>query len=245
MKLKPLKPLPALSLAILLCAVAAPAQASFSITYTPLKSAPLQEIAPVAVASASPVEIKPSDARVAPPEALSEGEQYVKERPSRVLAESLAVKRGTNATYNKAETLANAVEQAKASDAKVIGPKPALAAKQESAHESHEKAVKAKAELQPDETFHSPPPVRSWIVSPSDGTMRVVLSRWANTAGWQLVWDANVDVPLSVSADFQGEFRDAVKALFHSLTAADVNLNAMLYNGNRVLRVTEIGRRSQ
>lgn len=85
----------------------------------------------------------------------------------------------------------------------------------------------------------------SWIVSPSDGTLRHALSKWAAQAGWQLVWDASVDVPVTVSASFDGDFRHAVKALFSSLSAADVNLSGIMYTGNRVLRVTETGQRAQ
>ncbi|RDU98742.1 toxin co-regulated pilus biosynthesis Q family protein [Trinickia dinghuensis] len=89
------------------------------------------------------------------------------------------------------------------------------------------------------------PPTESWIVSPSDSTLRHALAKWATQAGWQLVWDASVDVPVTVSATFDGDFRSAVKALFSSLSAADVNLSALMYTGNHVLRVTETGQRAQ
>jgi len=88
-------------------------------------------------------------------------------------------------------------------------------------------------------------PAESWIVSPADATLRHVLAKWTARAGWQLVWEAPVDVPVTVSASFDGDFRSAVKGLFSSLSAADVNLTGLLYTGNRVLRVTEPGRRAQ
>ena len=84
-----------------------------------------------------------------------------------------------------------------------------------------------------------------WTVSPNDATLRRALNKWAQRAGWQLVWEASVDVPISVNASFTGDFNTAVKGLFQSLSAADVNLSAVLYSGNRVLRVTESGRRAQ
>jgi len=84
-----------------------------------------------------------------------------------------------------------------------------------------------------------------WVVLPSDVTLRRALVKWAARAGWQLVWEASVDVPISVNASFSGDFRTAVKGLFQSLSAADVNLIGMMYAGNRVLRVTESGRRAQ
>lgn len=84
-----------------------------------------------------------------------------------------------------------------------------------------------------------------WVIAASDTTLRRALNKWAVRAGWQLVWEASVDVPINVTASFEGDFRTAVKRLFQSLSAADVNLNGMLYAGNRVLRVTESGRRAQ
>lgn len=87
-------------------------------------------------------------------------------------------------------------------------------------------------------------PAESWTVSPADATLRNVLAKWAAQAGWQLVWEASVDVPVTVSASFNNGFRSAVKQLFSSLSAAEVNLTGLMYTGNRVLRVTETGRRA-
>jgi hypothetical protein len=94
----------------------------------------------------------------------------------------------------------------------------------------------------------APPPKpapEQWKLNTSDVTLRRALGKWAAKAGWQLVWDASVDVPINVTATFEGDFRSAVKRLFQSLSAADVNLTGMLYAGNKVLRVTESGRRAQ
>lgn len=88
-------------------------------------------------------------------------------------------------------------------------------------------------------------PAESWIVSPSDGTLRRVLAKWAARAGWQIHWEASVDLPVTVTASFEGDFRSAVKGLFSSLSASEVNLSALLYTGNRVIRVTESGQRAQ
>lgn len=90
-----------------------------------------------------------------------------------------------------------------------------------------------------------PVPLEAWSVSPADVTLRRALLKWTARAGWQLVWEASVDVPLNVNASFDGDFRSAVKRLFSSLSAADVNLTGLMYSGNHVLRVTESGRRAQ
>jgi hypothetical protein len=89
------------------------------------------------------------------------------------------------------------------------------------------------------------PALERWMLSPSDITLRKALAKWAARAGWQLMWEASDDVPLTVSATFEGDFRTAVRLLFLSLRDAGVNLNARPYKGNTVLRVVESGRRSQ
>lgn len=89
------------------------------------------------------------------------------------------------------------------------------------------------------------PVLERWEIAASDGTLRRALGKWAVRSGWQLVWDASVDVPVTANATFIGNFNTAVTQLFQSLSAADVNLSAVLYSGNRVLRVTESGRRAQ
>lgn len=84
-----------------------------------------------------------------------------------------------------------------------------------------------------------------WVVSLSDVTLRRVLVKWATKEGWQLSWDASVDVPVTVSASLNSDFKSAVKLLFLSLSTSDVNLKVVLYTENRVLRVTESGQRAQ
>ncbi len=91
----------------------------------------------------------------------------------------------------------------------------------------------------------SKPVEAPWVITPGDVTLRRALAKWAARAGWQLVWEASVDVPIAVNASFSGDFRGAVKQLFQSLSAADVNLTGLMYSGNRVIRVTESGRRAQ
>lgn len=90
-----------------------------------------------------------------------------------------------------------------------------------------------------------PAAAQTWTITPAEGTLRTALQAWAEKAGWQLHWEAGVDVPITVSATFTGDFRAAVKALFSALSASEVALNALLYTGNNVLRVTESGRRAQ
>ncbi|WP_449122228.1 toxin co-regulated pilus biosynthesis Q family protein [Pseudomonas viridiflava] len=88
------------------------------------------------------------------------------------------------------------------------------------------------------------PTQEPWVISPSDITLRRALTKWAKRAGWQLVWDASEDVPLDVTAKFNGDFVTAVRTVFRSLSA-DVKLVGLTYKDNTVLRVVESGRRAQ
>ncbi|RQR63100.1 pili assembly chaperone [Burkholderia sp. Bp9002] len=88
------------------------------------------------------------------------------------------------------------------------------------------------------------PPVANlptWDVRASDGTIRGVLSRWARTAGWQLVWDAPVDFSIDAQATLRGSFEDALQALVASLGRTSTPIQAILYQGNHVLRVVAQG----
>ncbi|MBX8493158.1 TcpQ domain-containing protein [Pseudomonas cichorii] len=81
-----------------------------------------------------------------------------------------------------------------------------------------------------------------WVITPNDVTLRRAMLKWVARAGWQLDWAASVDIPLTVKASFTGDFTTAVKAVFQSLSGTDVKLDPVLYTGNQVLRVIEIGR---
>ncbi|MXN76837.1 pili assembly chaperone [Burkholderia sp. 4701] len=90
----------------------------------------------------------------------------------------------------------------------------------------------------------APPPAANlptWDVRASDGTIRGVLSRWARTAGWQLVWDAPVDFSIDAQATLRGSFEDALQALVASLGRTSTPIQAILYQGNHVLRVVAQG----
>ncbi|MDN7673701.1 toxin co-regulated pilus biosynthesis Q family protein [Burkholderia oklahomensis] len=86
-----------------------------------------------------------------------------------------------------------------------------------------------------------PVPLPVWDVRASDGTIRGVLSRWTRTAGWQLVWDAPVDFSIDAQATLRGSFEDALQALVASLGRTSTPIQAILYQGNHVLRVVAQG----
>ncbi len=81
------------------------------------------------------------------------------------------------------------------------------------------------------------PAVPSWEVTPADKTLKAALTRWAETAGWQLVWELPVDYAVSARTEIKGRFTEAVEAVTASMATADTPMKAIFYDGNRVLRI--------
>lgn len=87
----------------------------------------------------------------------------------------------------------------------------------------------------------SPQPAQTWLASPADGTLLTTLTKWAEQAGWQVVWEAQDDLIIPANATFQGDFREAVRALFRSFSTS---LDPIFYLRNNVVRVTDLGSRT-
>lgn len=78
--------------------------------------------------------------------------------------------------------------------------------------------------------------------APPDATLRAVLTRWADMAGWTFQpqhWAVDVDIPLSASAEFSGDFKSAVRELLNATELAEKPLQPCFY-GNKVLRVVPL-----
>lgn len=78
--------------------------------------------------------------------------------------------------------------------------------------------------------------------APPDATLRAVLARWADVAGWTFQpqhWAVDVDIPLAATAEFSGDFKSAVRGLLGATELADRPLQPCFY-GNRVLRVVPL-----
>lgn len=78
--------------------------------------------------------------------------------------------------------------------------------------------------------------------APPDATLRAVLARWADSAGWTFQpqhWAVDVDIPLAATAEFPGDFKTAVRGLLGATELADRPLQPCFY-GNRVLRVVPL-----
>lgn len=78
--------------------------------------------------------------------------------------------------------------------------------------------------------------------APPDATLRAVLARWARMAGWTFLpqhWAVDVDIPLSATAEFPGDFKSAVRDLLGATELAEKPLQPCFY-GNKVLRVVPL-----
>lgn len=75
-----------------------------------------------------------------------------------------------------------------------------------------------------------------------DATLRAVLARWAVASDWTFEpqhWAVDVDIPLAGSAEFPGDFKQAVRELLASTELSERPLQPCFYS-NRVLRVVPL-----
>jgi len=80
-----------------------------------------------------------------------------------------------------------------------------------------------------------------WKVSDRDKTLRRTLARWAGSAGWQLVWDLDIDYPIRAGGAVRGSFEQAMQSVLESMRDADVPLQAIFYQKNKVVRIVAKG----
>lgn len=82
---------------------------------------------------------------------------------------------------------------------------------------------------------------QTWQIELSDRTVRGALMRWTKQAGWRLIWEAPVDFAVDAPATLTGTFDEALQAVIGALSNADAPVQAILYRGNKVLRIVEKG----
>jgi hypothetical protein len=80
-----------------------------------------------------------------------------------------------------------------------------------------------------------------WEMRESDGSVRSALQRWAKDAGWQFIWDVPTDFRVDANATIHGSLEQALGAVVDALGSAQVPIQAVLYKGNRVLRIIPKG----
>jgi hypothetical protein len=79
--------------------------------------------------------------------------------------------------------------------------------------------------------------VQIWQVLLQDKTLSQTLFRWAQTAGWQISWDAERDHPIEASIQIQATFVQALKMVMQSLADSEYPLQAVLNPQTRSMRV--------
>ncbi|WP_096726110.1 toxin co-regulated pilus biosynthesis Q family protein [Paraburkholderia acidicola] len=81
----------------------------------------------------------------------------------------------------------------------------------------------------------------TWDLRQSDGSVRNALARWSREAGWQFIWAVPTDFSIDAAATIQGTFEQALNSVVEALSHSEVPIQAILYKGNHVLRVTAKG----
>lgn len=90
-------------------------------------------------------------------------------------------------------------------------------------------------------TISATPSNDLWEVLTEDRTLRITLTRWANLAGWQLVWDIERNFDVEAGAKITGSFKDAVSQVVQSLSKTDYPVRAVFYEKSSppVLRIVK------
>ncbi len=75
-----------------------------------------------------------------------------------------------------------------------------------------------------------------WRVSPHDGNLRLLISRWAHEIGWSTIWDVDRDFPIGTTDEKSNDFKSAIRRVLAATEFADIQLKPCFYS-NQVLRV--------
>jgi hypothetical protein len=183
--------------------------------------------APVAHSAANPVQTSPASVRV--------NASAAADAPAlaqlRLTSKAFATSAGSTTPVDTAAPATQA--ERSASELPVTGT---------AAHASdiHAKDTATHAAL-PVATPPPTPPLPTWRIQVSDRTIRAALTRWAQQAGWQLIWEAPVDFSVDAPASLTGTFDDALQSVVAALAGSNAPVQAILYRGNKVLRIVEKG----
>ena len=78
---------------------------------------------------------------------------------------------------------------------------------------------------------------QTWKVSKQDGDLRTVLTKWAQSVGWQLDWEVNANYPIEFDWVINDSFTGAINQVLIATQQTDVPLKAVMYNANKVLKI--------
>jgi hypothetical protein len=77
-----------------------------------------------------------------------------------------------------------------------------------------------------------------WSIEQSEKRLSSALERWAQQAGWQLVWEADRDFVIESNLHLEGEFLKAVGTVMQSLSKTDYPLQARANSATLTLRIS-------
>ena len=90
----------------------------------------------------------------------------------------------------------------------------------------------------------SPEPDAVWTLQTQDKTLYHSLSRWAQAAQWQLMWEAERDFPIQAQISIEGSFSAAVQLVMNALSNTDHPLPAVMNHATRVMSIVRHQQRS-
>ena len=77
-----------------------------------------------------------------------------------------------------------------------------------------------------------------WSLQPEDKRLSIALNRWAQQAGWQIVWEAERDFVIESSLHLSGDFLRSIDAVMQSLASTDYPLQAKANRSTLTLRIS-------
>jgi hypothetical protein len=80
-------------------------------------------------------------------------------------------------------------------------------------------------------------PSAIWSLQTQDQTLYHSISRWAQIANWQLMWEAERDFPIQAQISIEGSFTAAIQLVMSSLASTDFPLQAVMNDATRVMSI--------
>lgn len=78
---------------------------------------------------------------------------------------------------------------------------------------------------------------RDWRVQKGQN-LHSILSEWASTDGWEVIWDSQYNYSVNASAIFMHmDIESAIKQLLNSMGAMQPQIFISMYSGNKVILV--------
>lgn len=77
-----------------------------------------------------------------------------------------------------------------------------------------------------------------WEMKLSDKTVKKTFQRWAKEAGWQLIWNANVDFPISAEMQIEGDFDYAINEVCRASQYTNDKIIGEFHPKNKVIVIT-------